>query len=208
MGGYQGLYDYFRNKRNKNDEIDTLLNSIKTGVDRANDIVRGLNQFSKSSDSFHEKCHIHDILNNCITILQHKIKNKINLKTEFCCNDIIVAGNEGKLHQVFINILSNSIDAIENTGTIIISTKKENSWAIIEITDTGCGISIENISKVINPFYTTKEPGKGTGLGLSITYTIIQEHKGDIEIKSVLNKGTTIITKFPTSLIPITLATI
>ena len=67
------------------------------------------------------------------------------------------------------------------------------------ISDTGCGISKNNLSKITDPFYTTKDPGKGTGLGLSVSYTIIQDHKGNLEIQSELNKGTTAIITLPIS---------
>jgi len=107
-------------------------------------------------------------------------------------------GNCGQLHQVFINILVNACQAIENKGIITIRTENNNDFASIRITDTGCGISEENLPKITDPFFTTKEPGKGTGLGLSITYNIIQAHGGKINFQSEVGVGTSVLITLPT----------
>lgn len=101
-----------------------------------------------------------------------------------------------------MNILSNAIQAIANVGVISIKTleNKEHSQLYISIKDTGKGISDSIKGKIFEPFFTTKEAGKGTGLGLSITYGIIQQHQGQIEVKSIPDKGTEFIIKIPTSL--------
>jgi signal transduction histidine kinase len=104
--------------------------------------------------------------------------------------DMIVLGNVGQLHQVFVSILVNASQSIENEGSISISTEKEKDNICIKVTDTGCGISKVNLPRITDPFFTTKEPGKGTGLGLSIAYNIIQAHKGNISFQSEVNKGT------------------
>ena len=103
-----------------------------------------------------------------------------------------VVGNEGKLYQVFSNLVVNSIHAIEGDGTITISTVESNDEVIVSISDTGSGISEEVRKKIFDPFFTTKEQGKGTGLGLSIVYNIVKELNGDIEIESTVDKGTTV----------------
>ena len=108
-------------------------------------------------------------------------------------------GNIGELHQMFISILNNSIQAIENEGVISIKTQKFKENIVIDISDTGSGISEENISKITDPFFTTKDPGKGTGLGLSIVYRIIQDHKGNLEFQSKVNKGTIVKITLPIS---------
>ena len=198
MGGYVGLQNYFNDSDTKKDEnIPILLSSIKTGVDRASDIVKGLNQFSRNNDTLLETCDIHAIITNCLVILNTETFDRIEIKKEFSNDEIKITGNVGKLHQVFINILSNSIHAIEKHGVITIKTATQENTISIEISDTGCGISNENIRKISDPFFTTKEPGKGTGLGLSIAFRIIQDHKGKISFQSELNKGTTVIIILP-----------
>lgn len=197
LGSYIGLDDYFNEKGDKEEIIKILLNSLKTGVDKVANIVKGLGQFSRNSDASNENCNIHSIIDNCLIMLQNKLKNRIEIKKDFSDQTIFLSGNGGKLHQIFINILMNSIQAIENEGIITIKTQKYNKNIMIEITDTGCGISKENLSKISDPFFTTKEAGEGTGLGLSITYSIIKEHKGTINFTSVKDEGTIVKITFP-----------
>ena len=103
------------------------------------------------------------------------------------------------MNQVFVNIIGNAIDSIENKGEIKISTKQSNQYIHIIIKDTGQGISPEVKAKIFDPFFTTKKIGKGQGLGLSITYGIIKEHKGIIDFKSEIGKGTEFIIQIPIS---------
>jgi signal transduction histidine kinase len=130
-------------------------------------------------------------------MLNYQLKERIEVYKNFSDEEIKIAGNVGKLHQVFINILYNSIQAIDKKGVISIKTNKQEQNSIIEITDSGCGISKHNLTKITDPFYTTKDPGKGTGLGLSIAYSIIQDHKGNIEFQSELNEGMTVKITLP-----------
>ena len=94
-------------------------------------------------------------------------------------------------------MLSNAEQAIKDKGTIRITSKFIENYMIISIEDTGVGIEKEHLSKITDPFFTTKDPGKGTGLGLSIVYRIVEEHKGSIEFKSKLGKGTGVLIKIP-----------
>ena len=91
----------------------------------------------------------------------------------------------GELNQVWTNLIDNAIDAMEGSGTIIVRAKKENSWVVVEIEDSGPGIDPEHMSKVFDPFFTTKPPGQGTGLGLNISRNlIVQKHHGKMSVKS------------------------
>ena len=198
MGGYIGLLSYFEEEGNtKNTDIPILLNSIETGIKRASDIVNGLNQFSRDNKTYGEDCDIHAILNNCLMMLHNQLKEGITIQTTFTPETLILPGNVGKLHQAFINILTNAIQAIEQEGIISVSTDKTEKDAIIKITDSGCGINKNNLLKVTDPFFTTKDPGKGTGLGLTITYTIIKDHNGRLKIESQQKSGTTVTLTLP-----------
>lgn len=198
VGGINGLENYLIKPENYSPEkITTLLGSIKIGVERTSAIVQSLNQFSRNNDSFEESYDIHTILESCLLMLNNKTKHRIEIVKDYFTETIPMIGNVSKIHQVFINILNNSIQSIDNEGSINIRTCKIEQNVIIEITDTGCGISTENISKITDPFFTTKDPGKGTGLGLSITYKIIQEHSGIIEFQSEINKGTIVKVTLP-----------
>ncbi len=197
MGAYEGLDDYFNETGLTNTRIPILLNGIKTGIDRVSEIVKGLNQFSRNNEALSEVCEIHSIIDNCLAMLNNQLKERIKVTKNFICEEIRVEGNVGKLHQVFVNILHNCIQAIDQKGFILISTNKSGKNCIVEISDSGCGINPENLAKITDPFFTTKDPGQGTGLGLSITYNIIRDHKGILEFYSELNKGTTVKITLP-----------
>jgi PAS domain S-box-containing protein len=194
MGAYVGLLRHYENNSfsDNYEQIGILINALKIGVERSSAIVQGLNQFSRKSDSLNEDCNIHEIINDSLTILQHQIKHHITIEKKFFHSDILIKGNAGNLHQAFFNILRNAIQSITAEGLISIKTDYIKPNVIIEITDTGTGISPNNLEKVTVPFFTTKNPGEGTGLGLSITFNIIKEHNGQLEFKSELGKGTTV----------------
>jgi PAS domain S-box-containing protein len=198
MGGYAGLKSYFvEHNLDQEEDIMLLLNSIKTGISRASSIVKGLNKFNRQNDNYSESCDVHAILDNCLLMINGHIKNRIVLEKKYTEKNHIVFGNEGKLHQIFLNFFTNASQAIENEGIITIYTKAEYNDFIVVIRDNGCGISSENLQKVTDPFFTTKEPGKGTGLGLYITYNLIKEHNGKMEIESEIGKGTQIRVTLP-----------
>lgn len=198
MGGYLGLENYFKNTDAPCDkDIPYFLSGIKVGVDRASEIVMALNQFSRNTESNAEPCDIHSIIDNCLVILSNQYDNQLEIVRNYSANMPQLTGNSSKLHQVFFNILSNAIQATNAVGQISICTQPTDSSALIEISDTGCGIKKELLERVTDPFFTTKEPGKGTGLGLSIAYRIIQEHSGELKIESVEQNGTTVTIKLP-----------
>lgn len=198
MGGYIGLINELKTfDIEKDNRISVFLRGIKTGIDRAADIVKGLNQLSRDNDNYDEKCEIHTIIDNCLTILQSKYKDRIEVYKNYQKENMIIKGNTGKLHQVFINIISNAIDSIENEGEVHIATNTRDRQFEICIKDNGCGIPKETLNKITDPFFTTKDPGKGTGLGLSITNTIIQQHSGELYFDSVLDEGTKVFIFLP-----------
>lgn len=191
-GAYTGLKNYFdENAPTNGEHVNLFLECLKTGVDRATNIVHGLGQFSNNSDN-DEECVLHYILDNSLNMLNHEIHGRIKIIKLYSKNPIVIIGNSSNLHQTFINIILNAIQSIENQGAITIFTKQEEGKVTIKISDTGSGIETENIDKVTLPFFTTKKPGVGTGLGLSISYHIIEEHKGTIDFESNLGVGTTV----------------
>lgn len=172
--------------------LDDYFHAIDEGVRRASDIVSGLSHFSRSGDNFDEICKIHPILSNCLTILKNRFRDKeIEIITNFNAQKDEVVGNDGQLHQVFTNIIVNAEQAIAANGRIEITTENEGHSLMVFIKDTGSGMSEEVIGKLMDPFFTTKEPGEGTGLGMFITQMIIDEHKGKIDVESKVGVGTT-----------------
>ena len=174
------------------DTFKTVMNGIDLGVQKILNITRSLGSFTSTSETLNHTVHINKVLNDTLTILEHELRGRIEVKKEYTSKDVYVVGNEGKLYQVFSNLVTNSIHAIKNKGRITLSTEETDDHVIISITDTGSGIPEEIRKKIFDPFFTTKEQGKGTGLGLSIVYNIIKELNGDIEIESVVDNGTNV----------------
>jgi signal transduction histidine kinase/ligand-binding sensor domain-containing protein len=197
QGGAHGIAgELSKDEINKTD-INDLLNIIYEGVKRAKEIVKSLSRFSRSGDDQMAECEVHEIIDHCLVMLNNKFKHKVEVHKSYCSQKPLISGNDSKLHQLFLNVLTNAEQAIDVNGNIYIDTSIENTNLIITIKDDGCGISDENLSKILDPFFTTKPPGEGTGLGLSITHNIIQEHGGEIAIKSKFNLGTEILMKMP-----------
>jgi signal transduction histidine kinase len=180
-------------------EIKSIVLKMGIGVDKVAEIVKSLNHFSRNNQLEFQKCSLNKILINCLSILNHEFKNKIAIKQTFLKNNIELLGNESKLHQVFLNLILNSIQSIETTGEIEINSKLNQNEAIITITDNGKGIPEAFKNKIFDPFFTTKPAGKGTGLGLSIVMQIIKDHHGDITFASAEGKGTAITLILPTA---------
>ncbi|MEA3451039.1 MAG: ATP-binding protein, partial [Bacteroidota bacterium] len=196
-GSYMGLKDYFDENKIYDKDIRFFLESLNTGFTKVADIVKSLTQFSSSNKDLDKKYNIHSIIDNCLLMLNNQIKNKIKIEKNYTKQKIIIKGNIGKLHQVFVNIFLNSVHAISEKGTISIKTLSENNSIKIIITDTGYGIAEDTIDKIFDPFFTTKDPDKGVGLGLSVTRNIINNHNGKIKYISEINKGTTVTIWFP-----------
>ncbi|MCX6328602.1 MAG: ATP-binding protein [Bacteroidia bacterium] len=177
-------------------EINKLIESIKNGTNRTTDIVRGLRTFSRLDEDILKMADLHEGLDSTLILLHNKYKNRIEVIKNY--GDIPhIECYPGQLNQVFMNLLSNAVDAIDDKGSITISTSLSDSLIKISIKDTGQGIP-ENIrEKIFDPFFTTKGVGKGTGLGLSISQSIIEKHKGTMTYISEPGKGTEFIIVLP-----------
>lgn len=204
QGGVYAIENYFSQNTTLNDfdEIRPLFDGIKEGVERASNIVTSLNQFNRTKEDIREECDIHRLIDNCLVILNHQLNNNIIITKKYTQKNFKLYGNEGKLHQVFINILLNAIHAIDHSGNINIETdlKSGENILIVKIQDNGTGISNENLKKIFDPFFTTKEIGKGTGLGMSVSLKILKEHNADIVYNSAENKGTEVLISLPINL--------
>jgi PAS domain S-box-containing protein len=179
-------------KNNEADDNSPYFDAIEEGVKRASQIVNGLSHFSRTGKDMNESCDIHEVLKNSLTLLTNRFRLKnIEIKTFYQAENTVVTGNEGKLHQVFTNIITNAEQAIQETGIIEISTRNKKQQIVVTIGDSGMGMTKSVIKKMADPFFTTKQPGEGTGLGLFITQMIIDEHNGEMDVKSKKGEGTT-----------------
>lgn len=178
------------------EDLINLIKESKEGIDRIKGIVGDLKTFSRTSGEAMSMADITEIMDGVINIVWNELKYKVELIKNYENLPKILC-NAQQLGQVFMNLLINAGQAIAEKGQIYITTHKEGSIAIIEIRDTGSGISEENKKKIFDPFFTTKEVGHGTGLGLSISYDIIRKHNGTIEVVTEEGVGTTFIIKLP-----------
>lgn len=180
-----------KNSNNNWDIVNKSLGYIDSAVARASRIIDNLLNFSRISGDYVESTNMYSFIENILE-LQNKTMQKHNIEYEIICNKgMTVIINQESLKHILINLISNAIDAIENGGKITIKAYEDGNNLAIECTDTGIGIAKENLEKIFNPFYTTKEPGKGTGLGLYIVYNEVKKLNGDITVESVLGEGTT-----------------
>jgi signal transduction histidine kinase len=177
-------------------EIHNLLEGIQEGADRSSQIVKGLRSFSRLDEEKFQLFNIHEGIDSTLILLHNKIKHTIKVHKEY--GDLPeIECLPSKLNQVFMNLLTNCIQAIEDTGDIFIQTVSSDIRVKIIIKDTGMGMSPEVKAHIFEPFYTTKDVGKGTGLGLSITYGIIEQHHGNIDVISEPGMGTEFIISLP-----------
>lgn len=176
------------------ESIMETIRSGKAGALRVKEIVNSLRSFSRMDESEPKRVLIEEGINETLAILNHKIKGRINVVKDYQLNRQVTC-LPGQINQVVMNIINNAIQATADNGTITISTRVEDEWAVISIEDTGQGIPDNIIGKIFDPFFTTKDVGEGTGLGLSISHGIIEKHGGRIEVSSKVGIGTRFIIK-------------
>ena len=177
------------------DKVRKRLDAIERNTARASRIARELLHFSREKESAQVDVDINQIINSSIKLLKNqRLSPIILLKLQDVPR---IRAIPWKLEEVFINVLLNSMDACTETDVIEVQSFSSDDQVVVTISDSGTGISEENLSRVFDPFFTTKEIGKGTGLGLSVCYNIIENHGGEISISTVQPRGTRVIMTLP-----------
>ncbi|MFN3740455.1 MAG: ATP-binding protein [Thermodesulfovibrionales bacterium] len=171
-----------------------LLSQVESETDRARDIVRSILDYSKAGKR--ETINLNSMVKEAIRFIKAEIPSKISLIIEVP-EDIVIFADPQQLKQVFLNLIKNSIEAIEGEGTITISARTYHPFVEIKVSDTGKGIHQEVLSQIFDPFFTTKEGRKGYGLGLFVSHNIIKEHGGTIDVESSPGHGTTFLIRLP-----------
>ncbi|MFH0731510.1 MAG: ATP-binding protein [Candidatus Omnitrophota bacterium] len=205
------LEERFPQNESENFEI---LQMIKNNIKRADNIVRGLVEFSRPEQLTIEPCDLSEIIEESLMLIRHSIKSEnIEIVKELTAGLPQALVDKSKIVQVFVNVFRNAIQAMVDGGKLYVRTYKHKlsifgnkvgrrsadyfqfgaEGIVVEIEDTGTGIPQENIKKIFDPFFSTKGPKEGTGLGLSVTKNIIDMHKGLIDVKSKVGKGTKVI---------------
>ncbi|MDW3650943.1 MAG: ATP-binding protein [Bacteroidia bacterium] len=177
-------------------EIDKLIEDIKEGASRTSEIISGLRNFSRLDEFDFKFVDINKGLDSTLILLNNRFKERIRIHKDY--DDLTLTEClPGKIYQVFMNILTNSIQAIQGKGDIYIKTEQNRDKIFISIKDTGIGMSEEVKKNIFEPFFTTKDVGEGTGLGLSISQEIIERHQGEIRVNSTPSIGTEFIITLP-----------
>jgi signal transduction histidine kinase len=192
-----------RGKEIEDEELKTVIEEITTQVDRASAIINHLRDFSRVSIRTY-KVDVNKPIRDVFMVLGQQLKiREIDVQLELDDNLPPIMADNNKLEQVFLNLVINARDAIEEKGQdggkMRIRSFLDNQHVTVTVSDTGKGIPEDIIDKIFEPFFTTKEVGKGTGLGLSISYGIIKDYGGTIEVTSKEGVDTTFELKFPAS---------
>ena len=178
------------------DDVDQLLSESVDGTQRVKEIVEGLRSFARLDEAEVKESDINESIESTLKVVWNELKYKCEVRKAFGTLPLIRC-HPGQLNQVFMNLFVNAAQAIPEKGEIAVETQATETEIIVRISDTGGGIPPGELSKLFDPFYTTKPVGQGTGLGLSISHGIIQKHNGSIEVESEVGKGTTFTIRLP-----------
>lgn len=205
--------DYFLKMQKKNqvisdEDLRTMANDITANVERATGIIRHVRDFARQSEVKKSELNINHPIEDVFKVLGNQIKmHQIELGLDLSPDLPYIMADHNRLEQVFINLVTNAIDAMDEKAErpehkgyekrLDIQTRTENDNVIVTVADNGIGMSDDVKNKLFEPFFTTKKVGKGTGLGVSISYGIVKDYEGTIDINSRAGQGTTFKLIFP-----------
>ncbi|GGC68201.1 ATP-binding protein [Marinobacter halophilus] len=176
-------YDYLR------DDLKDLLAESREGIERVKTIISAMKDFSHIEEESFKLADLHRGIETTLNVVNNELKYKADVVREFGeLPDVECIISQ--INQVIMNLLVNAAQAIEEFGRIVVRTRHSGDVVVIEVEDTGKGISQDHLHRIFEPFFTTKPVGKGTGLGLSLSFNIIEKHNGDITAVSTPDQGT------------------
>lgn len=180
-------------------DLVEIIDESRDGMRRVKQIVQELKTFSRMDDANAMEVDIHESLTGALKMVRHELKHRADIVEEY--GELpLVECVPAQLGQVFLNLLVNAAQAIRYWGTITVRTGTEgDDWVWVSVSDTGTGISEEDLKHIFEAFYTTKPVGQGTGLGLAVSYNIVEQHGGRIEVQSEIDVGTTFTVHLPVS---------
>ena len=178
------------------DDVRDIVVESSEGIERIRKIVLSLRTFSHLDEAELKQVDLRDGLRSTLQLIRPMCKNRIEIIEDLQEIPPITC-HPGELNQVFLNLLTNAVQAIEDTGEIVVSVRQQDQKLVVSVRDSGHGMDAETLNRLGEPFFTTKPVGTGTGLGLSISYGIINSHQGTLKFESEINKGTTAIVELP-----------
>jgi len=185
-----------------------MADDISSNVQRASGIIQHMRDFSRQSDVRRQRININDPIRDVFKVLGHQMRvHQVELQLELDPDIPLILADHNRLEQVFINLVTNALDAMDEKNSrpeyaesekrMKIQSCSEGGRVTVIVSDTGIGMSEALQHKIFEPFFTTKQVGKGTGLGVSISYGIVKDYAGTIDINSKVGKGTTFKLQFP-----------
>jgi two-component system NtrC family sensor kinase len=176
------------------------IEKIAIQANRCREIIRSLLDFSRQKKPVKTLTNINTLLRGCVALVENQAQfHNIEIVKNFDDSLPMIVVDPSQVERVFLNLIINAAEAMSGSGTLTLTTcfGINEKTVEIEVKDSGHGISIENMEKIFNPFFTTKEVGHGVGLGLAISYGIVKEHNGEITVESELGKGARFIVNLP-----------
>jgi PAS domain S-box-containing protein len=181
-------------------EVYSLVGEISLGTDRIVELVKALKTYTYMDQAPVQSVDVREGLDNTLIILQNKLKSGVTVVREYSDELPVIEAYAGELNQVWTNLLDNAIDAMGGKGKLIVRTRWDPPWVVVEIEDDGPGIPEEDQSVIFDPFFTTKPPGEGTGLGLNISRNlIVKKHRGEMSVSSRPGR-TCFVVRLPTGM--------
>ncbi len=178
------------------EDLAKLVADTHFGIDRISEIVMNLKNFSRLDRALAADVDINECLDSALLLARNVLKNRVEVVRQY--GELPrIACMPSQINQVFLNLLTNAAQAIEDRGRILVKTEADAAWLRITVQDTGKGIPTEVLPRIFDPFFTTKAVGQGTGLGLSISYEIVKQHGGDIRVTSQPGKGARFTVQLP-----------
>jgi PAS domain S-box-containing protein len=207
--------DFFLKKINKgeaitNDVLKSLAEEIGSHVDRASKVIKHMRDFARQSDLTRTRVNINEPINDVFKVMGQQLRvHQINVELDLDPHLPYIMAEHNRLEQVFINLITNAMYAMDDKGLrwgdkkwnrlLKIRSYSADSQVIVTVSDTGKGIPKDIIDKIFEPFFTTRVVGQGTGLGMSISYRIVSDYGGTLKVESEVDKGTTFTLKFPSA---------
>jgi signal transduction histidine kinase len=190
---------FLQNPKIKPDLREECISRILAGIGKASSIIENLLRFARPSSSAEmTEVNLVSTIRDAIQLVSNQAKiNKIAVSADLPIEEMVVQGNANLLQQVFLNLFLNAFNSMPQGGKLIVSATRSGDRAQVRVEDTGCGISPQHLEKIFDPFFTLSPVGKGTGLGLSICYSIVDQHLGTIEARSIEGQGTTFTVQLP-----------
>lgn len=197
LAGIMGYAEIMKDVKNVN-IMKKYAEKIIYEAEKAADMVQWLSRYSKQAkDNNIKDVDLNEVIDESLKVLNHNSRScEIEIERNYRRIPNI-KGNPNELQQIFVNLIDNAIEAMHNGGKLSLSAKMTEGYVEAKVTDSGIGIPEANLSRVFQPFFTTKETKSSTGLGLYVTSMIVKKHDGKIDVDSKVGKGTTITLKFP-----------